>query len=213
MEACASSAGSQCAQNMSQAFSSFQNYLREHGGVDLAQLEEDIRQLLSRHLLKQKLKAQELDELAILMLLRYCIGWAVASTEDLPPLFEDDRNLATGMMKPHREQMARYASEFSSRWGALLTNPDENLDAKTVRSLERLVQRRHKPKAAVYVPELLFAEPSEMNGERTYVAKRTTMTAGIWGKDNIKALTSGTRRARYRMERLVAQTRVGTGGA
>lgn len=197
-------------------FHGFQDHLFRHGQIDLAAIELEIVGLLTQ-LLSDSLKKRfnQHDYLAKLLLLRYCVAWAVASGEDLPPLVEDDSCYAFELMERHRQQMSRYAPHFPVQWRKLLSQPETSFDKRTFKLLVEFLREKQSlsGKGMVYMPALLFQEQLSCHAQRDVIPKPVATKAALWGKRNINDLVNGSSRSRYWMDRLIRQTGIGTNKA
>lgn len=201
------------------AFNRFQEFLRRHGNVNLARLEEELREGMQRLFnpsSRRKVTSKERDKLAHKLLLRYCLTWAIASTKDLPPLAGDEDDAAEILMEPHREQLEGYAHYFSSlregKVSELLKDP-ECMDPQTMNRLKAMVEKHAVPKAPIYFPESpLFMEESMLRMERDYAQDDAVKVAALWGPNNVKQLFGAeSERTRYWVDRLARLGKVGTG--
>lgn len=199
-------------QQPSAEFHKFQEYLRRHGHIDLAGLEDELRgqlrQLVAR-MIAQDDDGCTLQNLADRLLIRYSLAFAIASTQDLPPLADDEESAAAEIMSPHREQMRSYVRFFPESMRANIANP-EGMDTKTRERLERLIQLKPVARPDPYLPEPLFQEKSDLRLDRDYTPNQPISIAAIWGQFDTKALLGYSRRARYWIDRLIRSCNLGT---
>ncbi|KAF0180904.1 MAG: hypothetical protein FD161_622 [Limisphaerales bacterium] len=199
------------------AFLKFQKFLRRRGNVNLARLEAELREDMPKVVggfFPQDDDGMAFEGLAERLLLRYSLAWAAISTQDLPPLINDDESAETAammdMMEPHRKQMIGYSAYFPERLRPWLAAP-EQIGEEITKRLEALVAERKVSKTRIYVPYPLFQEQSELRLQRDYVPDPAMSMAALWGKNNVDQLLGESRRARFWIDQLVRNGKIGTG--
>jgi hypothetical protein len=199
-------------------FERLQRFLRTKGSIDLGWLERELeRELVKLFSSKSDSNGTDFTDqdktgLARRLLLWYCLGWAVANTEEIP--WESSRMLrssATSAMEEHRRRLSAYASQFRfpQPYRDALESP-ENMSAQARVELEDLVLELRIPKGEICFPSQFFQKGLRSQIDRYFEPLAPASVVELWGKDNFSEMLASSPRTHFLINRLVWKAKLGT---